>query len=660
MKWHPLRICCHPVRSATGVPNTRSLRVGMEAKCIMSALICLAVFTIDAASAQTTQVPLKQPSSGNGQTIFSRSASAPETPPAAKQTATQPEKGLVSDAQRTALTCNSYKFEIHLDPAEHSLAVHAHLVARNDSHAPLERIALQLSSALHWYSIHVDGQTQKFETLPIDSDIDHTGQLTEAVVSLTKPLPAGASVQLDVIYSGIVLPSAERLLRLGAPEKVAATSEWDRITPGFTALRGFGNVIWFPVSTAPVLLGQGPQMFDSIGKWKLRESGARVEMHVLVDHVDAGPNVAFLNGYAVQPDRVLLDKTSSPAANSVPRVASFTLPPTVLGFSPLSLFVVNESRQQFSGMNVYTRAGNEAAAQSYEKIAENDRPLIEQWLGQRPKRPVVLVDLPERNDLPFEQRNILFLPLQPDATNDIAGPVMAHMLGHAYFVSPRPWLSEGVAQLMTLFWIEQRAGHATAISQMDSTRGALALAETSDPGIDPGQSLIDAWSDIYYRDKAVDVLWMLHDMVGDTPFAQALRTYSADSDREASYFQALLQKAGGKDLEWFFDDWVYRDRGLPDLHIANAYRRPLLTKNSTMKNYLVSVDVQNDSFCSAEVPVTVESATSNQTKRLLVPSQTRAALRVLLDSMPSQVIVNDGSMPEVRTGRHEKAVTAAQ
>jgi hypothetical protein len=655
MKWRGLRF----PDTKIWVPQVSPLRPWRVCACIMSALICLGLFTIDAASAQTTQVPQKQPSPSYGQTIYSRRASAPQTPPAAKLTAsTPPEKALVTDADRTALTYSSYKFEVHLDPAQHSLAVQAHLVARNDGHAPLSRIALQLSSALHWYSIHLDGQAQKFETHSIDSDIDHTGQLTEAVVTLAKPLAAGASVQMDVIYSGIVQPSAERLLRLGAPEKVAATSEWDRITPGFTALRGFGNVIWFPVSTTPVLLGQGPQMFDSVGKWKLRESDARVEMHVLVDYVDAGPNVAFLNGDAVQPDRMPLEK--APAANSIPRVASFTLPPTALGFSPLSLFVVNESHQQSAGMDIYTRAGNESAAQSYEKIAENDRPLVEQWLGDHPKRPVVLVDLPDRNDLPFEQRNILFLPLQPDATNDVAGPVMAHMLGHSYFVSLRPWLSEGVAQLMTLFWIEQRAGHATAIAQMDSTRGALALAETSDPGVDPGQSLIDAWSDIYYRDKAVDVLWMLHDIVGDTPFAQALQAYSAASDREASYFQGLLQKASGKNLEWFFDDWVYRDRGLPDLHIASAYRRPLLTKNSTMRNYLVSVDVQNDSFCSAEVPVTVESATSNQTKRLLVPSHTRAALRVLLDSMPSKVIVNDGSVPEVRTGRHEKAVEAAQ
>ncbi len=483
-----------------------------------------------------------------------------------------------------------------------------------------------------------------------------------------RPLRAGATIHLDVIYSGKIEPSAQRLLRLGAPAKLAATSEWDGIGPEFTALRGFGNVIWFPVSTAPVLLGQGPQMFDSIGKWKLRQSAARVSMHVLVEYLDDRPNIAFLNGYAVQPDSLPAKQNSpyaaktAPAASdeAVPQVASFTLAPRTLGFSPLSFFIVDAKVQHFPGFDIYARAGNELAAPAYEKIFEADRPLTEQWLGSKAKRPVILVDLPGSNDLPFEERNILLIPLQADVPSDSIGPVLAHMLSHAYFLSPRPWLDEGVAQFMTLQWIEERAGRATAISQMDAHRAALALAETSDPGIDPGQSLIEPWSDIYYRDKASDVLWMLRDMAGDTALAKTFQTYDPAGDHEASYFQRLLQKTSDKDLEWFFDDWVYRDRGLPDLHVVGAYQRPILTKNSSTQNYLVSVDVQNDSFCSASVPVTVEAASTTQIKRLLVPSHGRATLRVLLDSKPNQVTVNDGSVPEVRTTKHEKTIVAAQ
>ncbi len=663
---------------------------------------------------QTDSASQNKPSSNDGQVIFSRGDSggnaagnrvggsgsqqpaSSSTQPAAASVAT-----LITDRERTALTYNSYAFEVHLEPTQHSLAVRAHLTAQNRSDQPLNRIALQLSSAFQWYSIQVDGTPVKFQTETVESDIDHTGQLAEAVVTLASPLAAGATIQMDVIYSGTIGRSAERLLRLGAPAKIAEASEWDGIGEDFTALRGFGNVIWFPVSTAPVLLGQGAEMFDSVGKWKLRESNASISMHVLVEYLDVKPTVAFLNGYVVQPDVATRenpgttqgapdsvngpsrsgDSTSgrsvsgqsgaalgaaSPApsdtvpGNAVLQVTSFTLPPTRLDFSPLSFFVMHASHEQGQGVEIYSRVGNETSAATYESVIQQTRPMVEQWLGPQPKRPVVLVDLPNSDDLPFEERNILFLPLKADAASDTVGPVMAHMLGHAYFLSPRVWLNEGVAQFMTLLWIEQRAGAATAFEQMDSRRAALAIAETADPGIDPGQSLIDPWSDIYYRDKAADVLWMLRNIVGDETLGKALQAYVSTDDQEPSYLQTLLQKSSKKDLEWFFDDWVYRDKGLPDLHIVSAYWRPILSKNSTGKNYLVSVDVQNDSFCAAEVPVTVASAVSTQTRELQIPAHTRAVLRMLVDTKPTQVVVNDGSVPEIESSHHEQTVVPAQ
>lgn len=604
----------------------------------------------------------KASSSPYGQTIFSRSdQTATASPSSSAEPARSPsDKALVSDAVRTSLTYDSYKLEIHLDPARHSIAVHAHLVAHNSGGQPLDRIVLQLSSSLRWYSIRVDGAPAKFETEPVESDIDHTGQLTEAVVPLTSHLAPDASIRLDVMYSGTIEPSSQRLLRLGAPASVANTSDWDQIAPGFTALRGFGNVIWFPVSTAPVLLGQGNRMFDSIGKWKRRELGAQVEMKVLVEYEGTPPIVALLNGHAMQPEGATGGKSTSPATDTspdtVPRVASFHLPPTTLGFSPLSLFVIQGSHEHFPGLDIYTRPGNEAAAAAYQEIVEGDRPLVERWLGPHAKRPVILVDLPNPSDLPFEQDNLLLLPLDPNVTRDQAGPVLAQALSHAYFISPRSWLDEGVARWMGFVWLEQRAGRGTAIAQMDALRPALALAETSDPGADPGQSLIDAWSEIYYRGKAADVLWMLRDITGDEAFSSALQSYNPTADRSPDYFEGLLEKSSGKDLRWFFEDWVYRDRGLPDLHIVSAYQRPIQTKNSTRRNYLVSVEVWNDSFCSAEVPITVKGGPSIQTRRLQVPAHVRATLHVLLATEPSTAIVNDGSVPEVRASTHEKSI----
>ena len=90
------------------------------------------------------------------------------------------------------LTYISYDFEVHLEPSQHSIAVQARMTAATHSDKPLERIALQLSSSLHWDSIQLDGKPAKFETETVDSDIDHTGELTEAVVKLATPLAPGS------------------------------------------------------------------------------------------------------------------------------------------------------------------------------------------------------------------------------------------------------------------------------------------------------------------------------------------------------------------------------------------------------------------------------------------------------------------------------------
>ncbi len=67
-------------------------------------------------------------------------------------------------------------------------------------------------------------------------------------------------------------------------------------------------------------------------------------------------------------------------------------------------------------------------------------------------------------------------------------------------------------------------------------------------------------------------------MVGDQAMQSALAGYRPGADKDPSYLQRLVQTSSKRDLEWFFDDWVYRDRGLPDFHVESVYARPLLSE----------------------------------------------------------------------------------
>src|SRR5438046_759592 len=134
---------------------------------------------------------------------------------------------------------------------------------------------------------------------------------------------------------------------------------------------------------------------------------------------------------------------------------------------------------------------------------------------------------------------------------------------------------------------------------------------------------------------------MLRDVVGDAAMRKALGAYAAEQDKDPDYVQYLLEAQSRRDLEWFFDDWVYRDKGLPDFRIDAAIPRATLGGG-----YIVTVTVQNLGNAGADVPIKLVGDGGDVTKRLQVPAKAKASIRIELPSAPQQVEVNDGSVPE--------------
>jgi aminopeptidase N len=240
----------------------------------------------------------------------------------------------------------------------------------------------------------------------------------------------------------------------------------------------------------------------------------------------------------------------------------------------------------------------------------------------------------------------------------------------------QPWFDEGLAQFMGLLWTEQQQGREAAIAQLTDLVQPVALAE---PAIAPpttnnlepatynvqlpiGQPLIAAADELYYRRKAAAVWWMLRGIVGDQPLTAALTELVAQPAShdtglvQATNFEHLLEKTSGKDLAWFFNDWVLRDRGLPDLTIAEVAPRQLPAGQGHDSGWLVAVTIRNDGAAAAEVPVVIRSGTFSTTKRVRIAGFSSATDRVLVEAPPTQVLVNDGSTPEIRSSTHSQDV----
>jgi len=136
------------------------------------------------------------------------------------------------------------------------------------------------------------------------------------------------------------------------------------------------------------------------------------------------------------------------------------------------------------------------------------------------------------------------------------------------------------------------------------------------------------------------VWWMLREMVTEPVLRKALAEYPI-SDRNPSAVQTLLEAATAKDLQWFFDDWVYRDRGLPDFRIVNVHPRETLRGT-----YIVTVTVENLGRAGAEVPIRIRLKNGEATGRLVVKGKSQASVRIEAAQYPLEVIVNDGSVLE--------------
>jgi hypothetical protein len=609
---------------------------------------------------QTTPPPGTDQTAPHGKVLFNRDQDSPVAEKAAKAPTQQPAVA-VTDAERASLTFTAYDLDAHIIPAQSQLSIHAGFTVKNSGKEPLARLVFQISSSLHWESFAMQSAGRvsplSFAVQIIDTDADHTGKATEAVVSLPEPLQPGASLDLTSFYSGEVTQSAERLERIGAPLDQAARADWDQISPERTALRGFGNVLWYPTAAPPVFLGDGAKLFESVGQTKLQQAAATVRLRLTVEYLGDAPDAAFFCGRREKLIAVS-ENQNLPVAES-PGVATAEFSERQLGFRAPSLFVTDRAGTVTDNSLISAVTDHYDALPNYGAASAKVQPLLNEWMGTGPLNILTVLD---HDGQPFEDDALLVAPMRALAP-DVLAPPLVHSLSHAWFGSSHVWLDEGVAEFMSMLWIEQAQGREIAVGRLQDEAKTLALAEPAvaknASAADEGQSLIRASDEVYYRTKAAAVLWMLRSLVGDDALKRALRTYRDDKlDSDPKEFQRVVERLAKRDLAWFFDDWVYRDRGLPDLSIASVTPRALDQIGDKGSGWLVAVEVRNDGDAAAEVPVTVRSGTLTATQQLRIPGRSSASTRIVFEGTPNEVLVNDGSVPEVTASVHTKQIVA--
>jgi hypothetical protein len=539
---------------------------------------------------------------------------------------------------REAFTFTNYTLDVRIEPQQQRLAARGKIILRNDSRSPQKSLSLQISSTLDWRSIQLDGKPVQFVSQPYTSDIDHSGALSEALVTLPREIPPKAAVELEVGYEGVISLEATRLTRIGVPAEVARHSDWDQIGKSGTAVRGIGYVAWYPVATEAANLSEGNSVFETIARWKARE--AEAQLKIKLSHSGEGtPAILICNG---EPGGLRSSQRTGIVFESV----------TECAFQPLGKTVPLFAIGDYDGLdrpaiNISYTPDQKAAAERYAIAAQLALPFVTEWFGTPKGRSEVKAEVVELTDpeaAPYESGSMLLTPLNVDSK--IAQITVVHQLTHAAFYSPRPWIYEGLAHFAQAVFREREGGRDAALDFMGVHRPAVAEAEKAGAAAprqttDAADSLITTSVEEFYRSKAMYVWWMLRDMIGDSKLKQALATYRLDDDRTPAYMQHLLESQSQRDLQWFFDDWVYRDRGLPDFRVVSAHPRKMLGNT-----YIVTVTLENRGDAGAEVPVTLKMVDGEVIKRLEVHGKSDATIRIETASTPLELVVNDGSVPE--------------
>jgi len=161
--------------------------------------------------------------------------------------------------------------------------------------------------------------------------------------------------------------------------------------------------------------------------------------------------------------------------------------------------------------------------------------------------------------------------------------IVSHELAHQWFGDlltcrhwGEIWLNESFAVFFEGLWKEHDIGKDEFLYEMyanqqgyfrawdQGMRRPIVTSRYDDP---------DALFDAYAYPRGGAVLNMLRFVLGEEPFWKAINHYVHKNEWrnvETSDLKAAIEEATGQNLDWFFDEWVYR-MGHPQFEIASKY-----------------------------------------------------------------------------------------
>src|SRR6202030_2467173 len=98
-----------------------------------------------------------------------------------------------------------------------------------------------------------------------------------------------------------------------------------------------------------------------------------------------------------------------------PRIMTAVMHPSPLGFAAPTIFIATREETSRDGIRIFA-GPDDFDVEAWHGAASRVAPLLRKWLGER-KRELLVIDLPETGDAPFELDNVLFHSLHVTAAS---------------------------------------------------------------------------------------------------------------------------------------------------------------------------------------------------------------------------------------------------
>ena len=253
----------------------------------------------------------------------------------------------------------------------------------------------------------------------------------------------------------------------------------------------------------------------------------------------------------------------------------------------------------------------------------------------------------------MENAGAVFYPEGPIAAEADIEHTVAHETAHQWFGDAvteadwrHLWLSEGFATYFGALFFQHADGEERFQHML------RAAAETyfgsdivEEPVVDSARSgtrdLMALLNANQYQ-KGAWVLHMLRGLVGDSAFFAGTRDYYASHLHGVALtedFRAAMERAAGRDLGWFFEQWLYRP-GYPVLRVNSAWDAPAGVFRVTL------TQVQPRRWPTYRLPLTLLFETdAGEVRRSVELTGRSESFSLPLPAAPSRVRVDpDGAL----------------